>query len=236
MRTETILIGAPTLFKTYRVMTGKGFANAQAILEELTAADNVSVSPVTMPHFQMARDAFDRYGVGIGGGREALVLNIFDCMTFAAARVSDTPLLFKGDDSSAPICRSIIQASVRMRRCIRNGRVEGRSPQSTAAPHRPLGSVVRGEPLLYRCAYRCRSSNLRGRSPRHRGCPFSRCRRGAFRIGSMVSVGAFVIELVRASAFAATNGFDGPWTTPPLKLQPATLRGRSRAGQRLGPS
>ena len=79
-------------------MTGKGFANARAILEELTAADNVSVSPFSMPHFQMARDAFDRYGVGIGGGREALVLNIFDCMTFAAARVSDTPLLLKGDD------------------------------------------------------------------------------------------------------------------------------------------
>ena len=98
LRAEAILIGAPTLFETYRVKAGKGFVNARAILEELSAADNVSVTPFSVFHFHAAREAFDRFGVGTGGGREASALNIFDCMIYAAAHVSDTPLLFKGDD------------------------------------------------------------------------------------------------------------------------------------------
>jgi ribonuclease VapC len=97
MRSKPCLIGAPTLFEFRRVLSARGFRTAGAIVEELLTGD-LSVSPFGEPHYRLAEEAFERFGKGVGGGSEASVLTIFDCMTYAAARHARLPLLFKGDD------------------------------------------------------------------------------------------------------------------------------------------
>ena len=54
-----------------------------------------SVLPVDSRHLQAAREAWERYGRGSGTKAR---LNYGDCFSYAAARVADEPLLFKGDD------------------------------------------------------------------------------------------------------------------------------------------
>lgn len=56
---------------------------------------NIEVAAFTKPHLRAAQDAFAAYGKG--GGSKAQ-LNFGDCMSYALARVTGEPLLFKGDD------------------------------------------------------------------------------------------------------------------------------------------
>jgi ribonuclease VapC len=50
--------------------------------------------PVTAEHVTVARNAFRLYGKG----RHPARLNFGDCFSYALAKVSGEPLLFKGDD------------------------------------------------------------------------------------------------------------------------------------------
>jgi ribonuclease VapC len=50
----------------------------------------------TRDHYEVAVDAFERYGKG----RHSAALNFGDCMTYAVARISGIPLLFAGRDFS----------------------------------------------------------------------------------------------------------------------------------------
>jgi ribonuclease VapC len=50
--------------------------------------------PLTASHVEVARDAWRRFG----RGHHLANLNIGDCCTYALARISGEPLLFKGDD------------------------------------------------------------------------------------------------------------------------------------------
>lgn len=54
----------------------------------------VEVIPFEERHWEVAVDAFDRYGKG----RHPARLNLGNCMTYASARVADEPLLFVGND------------------------------------------------------------------------------------------------------------------------------------------
>jgi ribonuclease VapC len=53
-----------------------------------------SVIPFTEEHAILARLAYRRFGRGI----HAAKLNFGDCISYALAKASDEPLLFKGDD------------------------------------------------------------------------------------------------------------------------------------------
>lgn len=55
----------------------------------------VTVVPVDDRHVGVARSAWDRYGRGSGSQAR---LNYGDCFSYAAAKVADEPLLFKGGD------------------------------------------------------------------------------------------------------------------------------------------
>lgn len=95
IRLETIVIGAPTLVETFMVVHGRGRANAGTYLDEIIAATNVSVVAFELAHYRAAQGAFSRYGKGQGSPAQ---LNYGDCMSYALAKVSGAPLLFKGGD------------------------------------------------------------------------------------------------------------------------------------------
>ncbi len=54
----------------------------------------ISVVPLTEEHFEIARQAWRKYGKG----NHAAGLNLADCCAYALAKTSGEPLLFKGDD------------------------------------------------------------------------------------------------------------------------------------------
>jgi ribonuclease VapC len=56
----------------------------------------VAIEPVTLEHGELARQAF----VDFGKGRHKAGLNFGDCFSYALAKATGEPLLFKGDDFS----------------------------------------------------------------------------------------------------------------------------------------
>jgi ribonuclease VapC len=66
-------------------------------LDDLLVAAEVSVEPVTKEHADIARAAYRDFGKGSG---HPAGLNFGDCFSYALARASGQPLLFKGEDFS----------------------------------------------------------------------------------------------------------------------------------------
>jgi ribonuclease VapC len=88
------LIGWPTLLEARMVLTGKGFANAGAIIDQLASLPNLTRIAFDEKHYRAAEIAFDRFGKG----RHPAGLNMGDCFSYAVATVAKVPLLFKGQD------------------------------------------------------------------------------------------------------------------------------------------
>jgi ribonuclease VapC len=64
---------------------------------------DIIVEPVTVEHGHLARQAF----LDFGKGRHKAALNFGDCFSYALAKATGEPLLFKGEDFS----RTDIQAA-----------------------------------------------------------------------------------------------------------------------------
>ena len=64
----------------------------QALLEGL----KLETVPLSADHARLAIDAFRRFGKG----RHPAGLNFGDCFSYALAKATGEPLLFKGDDFS----------------------------------------------------------------------------------------------------------------------------------------
>jgi ribonuclease VapC len=56
----------------------------------------IAIEPVTVDHGEMARQAF----LDFGKGRHKAGLNFGDCFSYALAKATGEPLLFKGNDFS----------------------------------------------------------------------------------------------------------------------------------------
>lgn len=54
----------------------------------------ISIEPLTLEHGELARQAF----LDFGKGRHKAGLNFGDCFSYALAKASGEPLLFKGND------------------------------------------------------------------------------------------------------------------------------------------
>lgn len=65
------------------------------LLDELLAALDVEVEPVTERHAQLARWAYRRFGRGSSSPAQ---LNFGDCFAYALATATGEPLLFVGED------------------------------------------------------------------------------------------------------------------------------------------
>lgn len=90
------LICAATLMEASIVMLAKTGSAGVNDLDELLAAAAVRCVAVDSAQAQLARDAFARFGKG----RAPAGLNFGDCFSYALARATSRPLLFKGDDFS----------------------------------------------------------------------------------------------------------------------------------------
>lgn len=91
---ELVAIGAPTLFETGMVMVGAVGERGRGLTSQFLESFEVEVIPFGDLHWQIALQAFARYGKGLHPAR----LNYGDCMAYATARVIEEPLLFVGDD------------------------------------------------------------------------------------------------------------------------------------------
>ena len=88
------VIGAPTLLETTMVLTARAGANARTAISRSLGQLRIQVVPFTEEHFEIATDAFLRFGKG----RHPAALNFGDCMSYAIAQASGLPLLYTGKD------------------------------------------------------------------------------------------------------------------------------------------
>jgi ribonuclease VapC len=90
------LISAATMVEASIVMIAKSGDAGLTDLDELLAAAGVRCIAVDSVQAQLARDAFVRFGKG----RASAGLNFGDCFSYALAKATARPLLFKGSDFS----------------------------------------------------------------------------------------------------------------------------------------
>ncbi len=88
-------MSAATLVELYVVIDGKRDPVRSARLDELLQRLDVEIVDVTAEQASIARAAHRDYGRGSGNPAR---LNFGDCFSYALAKVTGEPLLFKGDD------------------------------------------------------------------------------------------------------------------------------------------
>jgi ribonuclease VapC len=88
------LLSAASLVEATIVVESKRGPQAGRELDLLIAKSGVQVEAVTAEQGEIARDAWRRFGKG----RHAAGLNLGDCFSYALAKTSAEPLLFKGSD------------------------------------------------------------------------------------------------------------------------------------------
>jgi ribonuclease VapC len=90
----TRLISAATVVEAGLLIEARYGAAGGRELDLLIAKAGLSTEAVTAQQADVARDAWRRYGKG----RHSAGLNFGDCFSYALAKVTGEPLLFKGDD------------------------------------------------------------------------------------------------------------------------------------------
>ena len=73
-------------------------------LDELIEKAEISIEAVTLAQAEAARTAYRAFGKG----RHPAGLNFGDCFAYALAKITDEPLLFKGDDFTKTDLRKAI--------------------------------------------------------------------------------------------------------------------------------
>ena len=93
---DAALISAATLLETAIVMINRHGERSARVLDELVQEAGLEVESVTVHQINLAREAYVAYGKG----RSTAGLNFGDCFSYALAKATGAPLLFKGDDFS----------------------------------------------------------------------------------------------------------------------------------------
>lgn len=88
-------IAGPTLVET-GIVLGARLGFGSALLHRFLQEAQVSVIPFGEPHWHTAVDAYSNFGKG----RHAAGLNFGDCFSYATAKLTQLPLLCKGNDFS----------------------------------------------------------------------------------------------------------------------------------------
>lgn len=93
---NTLGVGTPTLTEAGMVLSSRLGVEPQALLDRFLR--DFGVIPVVFgeQHWREALDAFRRFGKG----RHPAGLNFGDCLSYAAAKLANLPLLFVGGDFS----------------------------------------------------------------------------------------------------------------------------------------
>lgn len=88
------LLAAPTRFETMMIVLSRRGEPGLEILRDFLSRMDVETVPFDARHVDLALDAFRRYGKS----RHRAGLNLGDCVSYALAKATNQPLLFKGDD------------------------------------------------------------------------------------------------------------------------------------------
>ncbi len=102
-RYEDAMLTAPhrrmsvaNILETTMVVESRGGVAAGHELDVVLVRAGIEPVPVTVEQMEAARQAWRRFG----RGNHPAALNLGDCFAYALARVTNEPLLFKGDDFS----------------------------------------------------------------------------------------------------------------------------------------
>jgi ribonuclease VapC len=93
---DSPLISAATLLELHIVMLNRHGGRAGQIVDRLIQDAGFQIEHFTAQHLELAREAYVRYGKGRNGAG----LNYGDCFSYALAKATGLPLLFKGSDFS----------------------------------------------------------------------------------------------------------------------------------------
>ena len=91
-----VIVGVVTLFETSMVLLSRRGEAGLADFRAFCARAAIQTAGFTPEHTDLAIDAFRRFGKG----RHPAGLNFGDCFSYALAKATGEPLLFKGDDFS----------------------------------------------------------------------------------------------------------------------------------------
>jgi len=95
IETATIrVMSAASAVETSMVVLSRSREAGLSILEALLRDLRIEQAPLTAGHVSFAVDAFRRFGKG----RHPAGLNFGNCFSYALAKATGEPLLFKGDD------------------------------------------------------------------------------------------------------------------------------------------
>jgi ribonuclease VapC len=87
-------MSAPTFVEIYIVLQARTGAEGILLWESMLHVSGIVIESFTEEHALIARQAFANYGTG----RHPAGLNFGDCFSYALAKATGEPLLFKGDD------------------------------------------------------------------------------------------------------------------------------------------
>lgn len=93
---ETCLLSAVSFVETSLVIETRVGGDGIRDLDLFVAKADIKIEPVDTDQAYVARQAYSQYGKG----RHPAGLNFGDCFTYALAKLSGEPLLFKGNDFS----------------------------------------------------------------------------------------------------------------------------------------
>lgn len=91
------LISLASRLETMIVMLTRSGPDARAKVDQLIEQLGISIVPFTRAEADLTIDAYERYGKGRG---HPASLNFGDCFSYALAKSTGEPLLFKGNDFS----------------------------------------------------------------------------------------------------------------------------------------
>ena len=94
--TDSPLISAATLLELHIVMLNRHGGRAGQLVDRLIQDAGCQIEHFTAQHLELAREAYARYGKG----RNSAGLNYGNCFSYALAKATGLPLLFKGSDFS----------------------------------------------------------------------------------------------------------------------------------------
>jgi ribonuclease VapC len=87
-------ISAPTFVEVSIVIDTRTGAQGVLLWETVLREFRIAIEPFTEEHAFLARQAYSDYGKG----RHPAGLNFGDCFSYALAKATGEPLLFKGED------------------------------------------------------------------------------------------------------------------------------------------
>ena len=93
---DSPLISAATLLELHIVMLNRHGGRAGQLVDRLVQDAGFQIEHFTAQHLELAREAYARYGKG----RNSAGLNYGDYFSYALAKATGLPLLFKGEDFS----------------------------------------------------------------------------------------------------------------------------------------